>query len=109
MKLTKLSITLLTFTAAILLIAGMLFRGAAQTTPSDQSSSITSGDSTQVKIARAMSAGPEDYSNNPERKSKNHEAREKSCTDHGRKQRHRLGDGETVCERRRVCFHYRAP
>jgi hypothetical protein len=47
-----------TFTAAMLLIAGMLLHGAAQTLPSDQSSAIGSGDSTQVKIERAMSAGP---------------------------------------------------
>jgi hypothetical protein len=38
----------------------MILRGAAQTTPSDQSSAMNSGDSTQVKIARAMSAGPSD-------------------------------------------------
>jgi hypothetical protein len=60
MKLTKLSYALLTFTAAMLLIAGMLLRGAAQATPSDQSSATSGGDSTQVKIARAMSAGPAD-------------------------------------------------
>jgi hypothetical protein len=58
MKLTKLSLTFLTFTAAVLLISGMLLRGAAQTTPSDHNSSAGSDDSTQVKIARAMSAGP---------------------------------------------------
>ena len=50
----------LTFSAAMLLIAGMLLRGAAQATPSDQSSATSGGDSTQVKIARAMSAGPTD-------------------------------------------------
>jgi hypothetical protein len=60
MKLTKLSNTFLPFSAAILLIAGILLRGAALTTPSEQSSSLSSGDSTQVKIARAMSAGPAD-------------------------------------------------
>jgi hypothetical protein len=60
MKLTNLSLTFLTCTAAVLLVAGMLLRGTAQTTPSDQSSSISSGESTQVKIARAMSAGPAD-------------------------------------------------
>jgi hypothetical protein len=60
MKMTKLSLTFLTFTAALLPIAGMLLRGAAQTTSSNQSSSLTSSDSTQVKIARAMSAGPAD-------------------------------------------------
>jgi hypothetical protein len=47
-----------TFTAAMLVIAGMLLHGAAQTLPPDQSSAIGSGDSTQVKIERAMSAGP---------------------------------------------------
>lgn len=47
-----------TFTIDVQHIAGMLLRGAAQTTPSDQSSSTSSDDSTQVKIARAMSAGP---------------------------------------------------
>jgi hypothetical protein len=60
MKLTKLSYAFLTFTAAMLLLAGMLLRGAAQTKPLDQGSSLSSDDSTQVKIARAMSAGPAD-------------------------------------------------
>jgi hypothetical protein len=60
MKLTKLSNAFLTFTATMLLIAGLLLRGAAQATPSDQSSATSGGDSTQVKIARAMSAGPAD-------------------------------------------------
>ena len=60
MKLTKLSNAFLTFTATMLLIAGLLLRGAAQATPSDQSSATSGDDSTQVKIARAMSAGPAD-------------------------------------------------
>lgn len=60
MKLTKLSNAFLTFTVAMLLIAGMFRRGVAQTTPSDQSSAISGGDSTQAKITRAMSAGPAD-------------------------------------------------
>jgi hypothetical protein len=60
MKLTTLSNALLTFSAAMLLIAGMLLRGAAQTTPLDQSSPHSGGESSQVKIARAMSAGPAD-------------------------------------------------
>ncbi|HVR24554.1 MAG TPA: hypothetical protein VMU26_14665 [Candidatus Polarisedimenticolia bacterium] len=59
MKFTKLRLTLLTCTAAVpLLIAGTLLNGAAQTTPSDHNASAGSDDSTQVKIARAMSAGP---------------------------------------------------
>jgi hypothetical protein len=58
MKLTKLSLTFLAFTASVLLISGLLLRGAAQTTPSDHNASTGSDDSTQVKIARAMSAGP---------------------------------------------------
>jgi hypothetical protein len=59
MKLAKLSLTFLTLTAAVpLLIAGMLLRGAAQTTPSDRNSSNGRDDSTQVKIAHAMSSGP---------------------------------------------------
>jgi hypothetical protein len=58
MKWTKLSLTFLTFTASVLLISGLLLRGAAQTTPSDHNASAGSDDSTQVKIARAMSAGP---------------------------------------------------
>jgi hypothetical protein len=58
MKLTKLSLTFLTFTAAVPFLAGMLLPGAAQTMPSGQSSSTSSDDSTQVKMARAMSAGP---------------------------------------------------
>jgi len=60
MKLTKQRLTLLTLTAAIPLLAGMLLRGSAQTTPSDQSRSTASDESRQVKIARAMSAGPVD-------------------------------------------------
>ena len=52
MKLTKLGNAFLTFTVAMLLIAGMLLRGAAQATPSDQSSATSGGDSTRVKIAR---------------------------------------------------------
>jgi hypothetical protein len=59
MTLTKLSLTFLTFTAVVtLLIAGLLLRGAAQTTPSDRNSSTGSDDSTRGKIARATSAGP---------------------------------------------------
>ena len=58
MQFAKLGLTFLTFTAGILLIAGTLIRSAAQPTPSDQSSSASNGDSTQVKIDRAMSAGP---------------------------------------------------
>jgi hypothetical protein len=62
MKLTKVSLTFLTFTAAVPLLAGMLLRGAAQTMPSGQKSSTSSDDSTQGKIARAMSAGPDNVS-----------------------------------------------
>ena len=58
MKLTKQSLTLLTLAAAIPFIAGMLFRGLAQTTSLNQGSPIPGDDSTKVKIARAMSAGP---------------------------------------------------
>jgi hypothetical protein len=57
MKLTKLSLTFLILTASVLLISGLLLRGAAQTTPSDHNASA-GDDSTQVKISRAMSAGP---------------------------------------------------
>ena len=60
MKLLKRSDVFLTFVAAMLLIAGMLLRSHAQTTLTSQNSSLSSGDSTQVKIARAMSAGPAD-------------------------------------------------
>src|SRR5260221_11060729 len=49
-----------------------------------------------------------DYINNPERKSKKHEASDKDGSDYGRKHGHRLGDGEAVCERRRVRFHHGA-
>jgi hypothetical protein len=59
---TKVSLTALTFTISICL-AGMLLQGAAQTTSSDQSSSTSSGDSTEVKIARAMSGGPASVAN----------------------------------------------
>jgi hypothetical protein len=62
MKFTKLNLTFLTFSAAMLLTAGMLVRSAAQTAPSDQESSTSSDDSTQVRIARAMSAGPDNVS-----------------------------------------------
>jgi hypothetical protein len=58
MKLTKQSLTLLTLAAAIPFIAGMLFRGLTQTTSLNQGSPMPGDDSTQVKIARAMSAGP---------------------------------------------------
>jgi hypothetical protein len=58
MKLTKKSLTLLKLTAAIPFIAGMLVRGSAQTTSLHQGSPTAGDDSTQVKIARAMSAGP---------------------------------------------------
>ena len=58
MKLTKKSLTLLRLTAAIPLIAGMLVRGSTQTTSLNQGSPTAGDDSTQVKIARAMSAGP---------------------------------------------------
>jgi hypothetical protein len=58
MNLTKLSLTFLTFTTAVPLLAGVLLCGAAQTMPPGQSSSTSRDDSTQVKIARAMSAGP---------------------------------------------------
>jgi hypothetical protein len=58
MKLTNLSLTLLAFTITIDPIAELLIRGEAQTTSPDQRSSTSSDDSTQVKITRAMSAGP---------------------------------------------------
>ena len=58
MKLTKQRLTLLTRTAAITFIAGMLLRGSAQTTSLNKRSATAGDDSTQVKIARAMSAGP---------------------------------------------------
>jgi hypothetical protein len=48
----------LTFTTAVPLLAGVLLRGAAQTMPSGESSSTSRDNSTQVKIACAMSAGP---------------------------------------------------
>src|ERR1700722_11098235 len=57
MKLMKLTLTFLTLTTSVLLISVLLLRGAAQTTPSDHNASA-GDDSTQVKIARAMSAGP---------------------------------------------------
>jgi hypothetical protein len=63
MKLTKLSLTFLSFTAAMLLVAAGPLPGAAQTTPSDQSLSTSSDDSIKVKIARAMSAGPAQVAN----------------------------------------------
>jgi hypothetical protein len=58
---TKVSLTAVTFIS--IWLAGMLLQGAAQTTSSDQSSSTSSGDSTEVKIARAMSAGPASVAN----------------------------------------------
>jgi hypothetical protein len=58
MKLTEQSLTLLTLTAAITFIAGMLFRGSAQTTSLNKGSATAGDNPTQVEIARAMSAGP---------------------------------------------------
>jgi hypothetical protein len=58
MKMTSLSLTSLTLTAAMLLIAGIPRHGSAQTTPLNQSSPTACDDSTPAKIARAMSAGP---------------------------------------------------
>ena len=57
MNVTKISLTALTFSISICL-AGVLLQGTAHTTFSDQSSSMSSGDSKEVKLARAMSAGP---------------------------------------------------
>ena len=62
MNVTKVSLIALSFTISICL-AGMLRPGAAQTTSSDQGSSMSSGDSKEVKIARAMSAGPASVAN----------------------------------------------
>ena len=62
MKLTKVSLSTLIFTILICL-AGIFFRCAAQATSSDPSSSMGGGDSTEVKIARAMSAGPASVAN----------------------------------------------
>jgi hypothetical protein len=59
---TKVSLTALTFAISICL-AGVLLHGGAQTTSSDHSSSMSSGDSKEVKIARAMSAGPTSVAN----------------------------------------------
>jgi len=59
---TKVSLTALTFSISICL-AGMLLQSAAQTTSSDHNSSMSSGDSKEVKIARAMSAGPASVAN----------------------------------------------
>ncbi len=58
MKLTKLSLTFVQLTAAIQLIAGILIYSVAQNTPSDQNWPVNSDNSTQVEIARAISAGP---------------------------------------------------
>jgi len=54
MKRTKLSLSVLGFIVVTLATAGMLLRGATQGTPAGND------ESTQVKIARAMSAGPAD-------------------------------------------------
>ena len=42
----------------LVLFAGMRFFCAAQTTPPNQSTSIGNGETTEVKISRAISAGP---------------------------------------------------
>jgi hypothetical protein len=60
MNLTRSSLTFLKFTVAVPFIFGMLVGGVAQTKPSDQRSGTNGDDSTQAKIARAMSAGPAD-------------------------------------------------
>jgi hypothetical protein len=58
MKLTKQSLTLLTLIAAITFIAGMLFRGSAQTTSLIKGETTAGDNPTQIQIARAMFAGP---------------------------------------------------
>ena len=62
MNVIKVSLTTLTFSISICL-AGIPFRSAARTNSPDLSSSMSSGDSTEVKIARAMSAGPANVAN----------------------------------------------
>jgi hypothetical protein len=50
-----------TFAAGMLLVAGVLIRGTAQTLPpANQGSPSSSDESTEARIARAMSAGPAD-------------------------------------------------
>ena len=50
-----------TFAAGMLLVAGVLLRGTAQTLPpANQGSPSSSDESTEARIARAMSAGPAD-------------------------------------------------
>jgi hypothetical protein len=60
MNLRKLSLGLVTLSASVLLVNGTNPRGAAHAQTADHSSTTDAGETTQAKIARAMSAGPAD-------------------------------------------------
>ena len=60
MNLMKRSLGLLILSASVLLVNGTNPRGAAHARTADHSSATDAGDTTQEKIARAMSAGPSD-------------------------------------------------
>jgi hypothetical protein len=63
MNLVKRSLGLLTLAASVLLVNGTNPRGAVHAQTADHSATTDAGETTQAKIARAMSAGPTDVAN----------------------------------------------
>ena len=60
MKLAKRTLSFLAVATAMLLVTEMNFGRSVQTRTAVQNSTMEARDSTQGKIARAMSAGPDD-------------------------------------------------
>ena len=63
MNLAKRKLAFLTTVTAILLVTGMNFSGFVQAKAPVQNSPADAGDTTQAKIARAISAGPTEIAN----------------------------------------------
>ncbi len=63
MNLITRSLGLLTLAASVLLVNGAYPRGPFHAQMADHSSAMDAGETTQEKIARAMSAGPTDVAN----------------------------------------------
>jgi hypothetical protein len=61
MNLSKRNLAFLAVAAATILVTGMNFRTVAKAKTPVQNSSMDASDTTQAKIARAMSAGPTDF------------------------------------------------
>src|SRR5437879_12713720 len=61
MNLTKRNLAFLAVAAATILVTGMNFRTVAKAKTPVQNSPTDASDTTQAKIARAMSAGPTDF------------------------------------------------